>query len=214
MKQNKGFTLVELSIAIVIIGLLIAGVIKGAGLMDSAKVSSAITLTKDISIAVNEFKQRFHLMPGDLSIAAEIPNVRSECAAGGPYEGNNNGIIDNGKNGAAGSLGVPAESQCIPEVLFRAGMAKVDQDNGWYVFKSDYGVVNVVATNLSKTVVTLGSNPFLPSVTHVIEFQNLPCEIAQEIDRKMDNGDLTSGRAIASIPACVTGNIVTYAVAL
>jgi prepilin-type N-terminal cleavage/methylation domain-containing protein len=217
MMRYKGFTLIEIAIVIVIIGIVLAGVIKASGLIGGSKVSNAITLAQDISVAVNSFKQQYHMLPGDISISTttpEIPNVRAECAAGGTYEGNNNGLIDNGKNGSAGSLGVPAESQCIPELIFRAGLAKADQDGGWYVFKSYYGPVNIVATNLSKTIVTLGSNPLLPSISHVIEFQNLPCEVAIEIDRKMDNDSLLNGKAVASVPACVTGNIVTYAVAL
>lgn len=212
MMREKGFTLIEISIVIVIIGLLIAGVIKGGSLIQSAKVSNAIALAQDISVAVNAFKQQYHMLPGDMLIdntTPEIPNVRPECLSGGK-KGNNNGLIE------AGLSGAPDESSCVPEVLFQAGLAKVDQDGGVPVFKSYYGPVRVKAASQSTV------SGFSPSITHVVEFANLPCEVVLEMDRKMDNDNLTTGKAIATFTPdptntsiCLAGSIVPYyAVAL
>ena len=201
-RLNKGFTLIEFAIVLVIIGLLITGVIKGMGLTQSAQVDSAVTLAQDLSVAVNTFKQQYHLLPGDMSITSEIPNVRSECLSGGSNVGDNNGLID------------ATEAKCVPEVLSQAGLGKVETDSGWAIFKSSYGPVRVIAVSKSNV-----SSGFSASVTHVVEFANLPCEVAQEIDRKIDNDDLASGKAIAGgIVAgntCTAGSIVGYyAVAL
>lgn len=140
------------------------------------------------------------MLPGDLGIDVanpEIPNVRADCLSSGSNGGTNNGIID------------VNESKCVPEVLLQSGLVKVEHDDdGWPVFKSNYGLVTVVAT--SQSHITTG---FLPSITHVVEFQNLPCDVAQEIDRKIDNDDLTSGKAIGAV--CLAGSIFPYyAVAL
>lgn len=214
MHRNKGFTLVEISIVIVIIGLLIVGVIKGESLIQSAKVGSAITLAQDISVAVNAFKQQYHMLPGDMLIDAtspEISNVRTECWTGGK-KGNNNGLVD------------ANESLCVPEVLFSAGLGKVDQDGGVPVFKSSYGQVMVKASTLSVGVAaSIAAGNSFPA-THVAEFANLPCAVVQEMDRKMDNDILTSGKAVADLTGvadtgnpntCATGSVVpSYAVAL
>lgn len=203
--RNNGYTLVEIAIVIVIIGLLIGGIIKGENLIQSAKVSSAITLAQDISVAVGTFKQRYHMLPGDMLIDAATPevNVRVECWTGGK-KGNNNGQID------------ATESDCVAEELFQAGMAKVELDNGVPAFKSAYGLVNVKAANLSAVTIARGNiNPFAASMTHVAEFANLPCSVVQEMDRKMDNDDIKTGKGIASVDACPADNIIPfYAVAL
>lgn len=203
--RNKGYTLVEIAIVIVIIGLLIGGIIKGENLIQSAKVSSAITLAQDIAVATNSFKQRYHMLPGDMLIDAAIPeiNVRAECWTGAK-KGNNNGQID------------ASESECVAEELFQAGMAKVELDNGLPVFKSAYGSVSVKAANLSAVTIARGNvNPFAASVTHVVEFANLPCAVVQEIDRKIDNDDIKTGKGIASVDSCPADDIIPfYAVAL
>ena len=209
MRRNNGFTLIEISIVIVIIGLLIAGVIKGGSLIQSAKVSNAITLAQDISVAVNAFKQQYHMLPGDMSITTEFPSITDVACKNG---GNNNGLIE------------ATESPCVPVVLFKAGLAKVDQDAGVPVFKSYYGPVSVKASSTVayyQTSITAGTSP---ATTHVVEFANLPCEVAQEMDRKMDNDDLASGKAVADLTGiadpnnsstCAAGSVVTtYAVAL
>lgn len=197
--NNCGFTIIELAIVLVIISLLLLGIVNGLGLTRSAKINNAISLSQDLSVAVNTFKKQYRLLPGDLGIDAanpEIPNIRAECLSGGSNGGTNNGLID------------ANESKCVPEVLLQSGLVKVEQEIGWPVFKSSYGLVNVVATSQSNIPVG-----FLPSITHVVEFQNLPCDVAQEIDRKIDNDDLTTGKAISTV--CLITNIVAfYAVAL
>ena len=206
MMQNKGFTLVEISIVLVIIGLLTASIIGGMSYVTNAKINNAITLAQDISDAINTFKQQYHMLPGDMSITTEIQNVRTECQTGGANAGNNNGLIDTATRD---------ETLCVPEVLFRAGMAKVDQNGGWYVFKSYYGSATVKAASLSTAVTaSIAAGNSFPA-THVVEFANLPCDVAQAIDRKIDNDDLTSGKAVASGGACASGSVVAYyAVAL
>ena len=64
---NKGFTLVELSIVIVIVGLIIAGVTAGQTLIRGAQLRSVITQADQVRAAVNAFKLQYNGLPGDLT---------------------------------------------------------------------------------------------------------------------------------------------------
>lgn len=73
--NQKGFTLVEVAIVVVIIGLLIGGVMKGRTLLESAKMKSFIANCKNIDTAVTQFNSKYLGMPGDLaSPATKLPN--------------------------------------------------------------------------------------------------------------------------------------------
>lgn len=63
--KQRGFTLVEIAIVLVIIGLLLGGVLKGQGLIDSAKVKNIIQQSNSLSAAVNAYQDKFHALPGD-----------------------------------------------------------------------------------------------------------------------------------------------------
>lgn len=63
--KKRGFTLVELSIVLVIIGLLIGGILVGQSLIESAKINSEVRRLTQYSIAINLFQDRFKQAPGD-----------------------------------------------------------------------------------------------------------------------------------------------------
>ena len=64
-RNEGGFTLVEIAIVLVIIGLLLGGVLKGQGLIDSAKVKNIIQQSNSLSAAVNAYQDKFRALPGD-----------------------------------------------------------------------------------------------------------------------------------------------------
>lgn len=61
----KGFTLVELAIVMVIIGLLIGGILKGQELITSAKVNSTVSTLKNVGSAAEIFRDKYNQYPGD-----------------------------------------------------------------------------------------------------------------------------------------------------
>ena len=88
---QKGFTLVELSIVLIIIGLIIGGIIKGQELVTNARVASGIGTLKTIDAAVTTFKQAYGNMPGDINNSStRVPNCTGNCAT----NGNENGYLD------------------------------------------------------------------------------------------------------------------------
>jgi len=65
--QQSGFTLVEIAIVLVIIGLLLGGVLKGQELINSAKTKSFTGDFRNIQAALYGFQDRFKGIPGDLA---------------------------------------------------------------------------------------------------------------------------------------------------
>ncbi len=65
-RSTKGFTMVELSIVIVIIGLIIAGVTAGFGLVKSTRMRAILSSVNQITAGVNSFKTTYDNLPGDM----------------------------------------------------------------------------------------------------------------------------------------------------
>lgn len=66
VKKEKGFTLVELAVSLVIIGLIITGILKGKKMMINSKITATISQIKDIEAATTNFKDLYSYLPGDL----------------------------------------------------------------------------------------------------------------------------------------------------
>ncbi|MCB1754741.1 MAG: prepilin-type N-terminal cleavage/methylation domain-containing protein [Gammaproteobacteria bacterium] len=87
MQKVKGFTLVEISIVLVIVGLILGGVLKGQALIDSARVRSIVNDINGIRAAWYGFQDRFHALPGDYKSASSHIGATMK-------DGNGDGSID------------------------------------------------------------------------------------------------------------------------
>lgn len=111
MKKQAGFTLVEIAIVLVIIGLLLGGVLKGQELINSAKVKNMIGDFRTISAYIYGYQDRFRAYPGDQSQAqvdaAFGAGVATACApAAAGLCTQNNGRIDGNWDANAGGANV------------------------------------------------------------------------------------------------------------
>ncbi len=88
MQDQKGFTLVELAVVMIIIGLLLAGILKGQEMIANARVSATVAQVKGIDAATTTFRDMFNSFPGDI-LASRLPNCLGQCNV----DGNNNGIV-------------------------------------------------------------------------------------------------------------------------
>ncbi|HJY06012.1 MAG TPA: prepilin-type N-terminal cleavage/methylation domain-containing protein, partial [Bryobacteraceae bacterium] len=64
-RRQTGFTLVEIAIVLVIIGLLLGGVLKGQELINSAKVKNMATDFRNVPLYIYGYQDRFRALPGD-----------------------------------------------------------------------------------------------------------------------------------------------------
>src|SRR5271156_1365895 len=91
--QRRGFTLIELSIVLVIIGLIVGGVLVGRDLIASAQVRSQITQIEKYNTATNTFRAKYGYLPGDIPDPLAF---NSGFQHRGSYagEGDGNGVIE------------------------------------------------------------------------------------------------------------------------
>ncbi len=90
---RRGFTLIELSIVLVIIGLIVGGVLVGQDLIKAAEVRAQISQIERYNTAVNTFRGKYGALPGDMN--AQTAN-QFGFSARGPNrgEGDGNGILE------------------------------------------------------------------------------------------------------------------------
>lgn len=105
-KNKLGFTLIELSIVLVIIGLIVGGVLVGRDLIKSSEIRAQISQIEEVKTAINTFKAKYGYMPGDMPPTQTSQlgfftftgaQAGNGCKVEGFAFGNSDGII----NGAA-----------------------------------------------------------------------------------------------------------------
>lgn len=69
--MKKGFTLVELSIVLVILGLLVGGVLAGQSLIHASEIRSVVTEIQKFDVAMAAFREKYAAVPGDMSNATQ-----------------------------------------------------------------------------------------------------------------------------------------------
>src|SRR5580765_3017426 len=93
-KSQKGFTLVEIAIVLVIIGLLLGGILKGQEMITQAKIKNVIADVTGVSAAMYGYQDRYRALPGDDKGAGRW----TSAPAAAP--GNGNGVIEGTYNSA------------------------------------------------------------------------------------------------------------------
>lgn len=90
--KKTGFTLVELAIAMVIIGLIVGGILKGAEMVDNARIKTTAAQMESYKGAVTVFRDKYNALPGDFKDAAtRIGGCTSDCTPAATWAGD--GIV-------------------------------------------------------------------------------------------------------------------------
>jgi prepilin-type N-terminal cleavage/methylation domain-containing protein len=90
---RRGFTLIELSVVLVVIGLIVGGILVGQSLISAASLRAQITQIEKYNSAANTFFEKYGYLPGDIPA---VPAAQFGFAARGQYagEGDGNGFLE------------------------------------------------------------------------------------------------------------------------
>jgi prepilin-type N-terminal cleavage/methylation domain-containing protein len=186
MNSQRGFTLIEIAIVLVIIGLLLGGVLKGQELIQSARVRNLISQQDGTKAAYFGFLDRFRALPGDYSKAT---TTIAGVAAGS--DGNNNGQIETIVAG-----GTIDEHIAAWDHLSHAGFI-----NGSYAYVAGAETNTSAPTNPYARYLRVVYDSNYSSITapppakrHNLKTGNqIPSDLIAEIDRKIDDGNPNGG---------------------
>ena len=80
MNKQAGFTLIELAIVLVIIGLLLGGVLRGQELINSAKVKNMARDFQNVQVYIYGYQDKYKALPGD--DAASVAHLGATATPG------------------------------------------------------------------------------------------------------------------------------------
>ena len=190
--NKKGFSLIELSIVLIIIGLLVAGITGGASLIKSAELRAVMTDIRNYQTAVNAYYTSRGELPGT-SGSSEM-NFANSCVAWAQMV--NEGIVD-ANLGSFSLISGTKQYTCNPSTV-----TSVTAENsigskmkgGYYAlgYNSDMlaNVIFLVGSGETATEMATAKASSTQSLDHTV----ISRKDAKFLDDKMDNGISNSGK--------------------
>ena len=181
---EAGFTLVEIAIVLVIIGLLLGGILKGQEMITQARIKNAINDFNGITVAVTSYQDRYRALPGD------DLNASARWTVQAPASGNGNGVIAGLYNDAT----LTTESHLFWQHLRIAGFVPgltTGPGSGTPPPNAAGGIIGVESG-------VVGTNG-LGFTSLIICFSNLPEKVASAVDGQMDDSNPASGQVRAQL---------------
>jgi len=184
--RQGGFTLIEIAIVLVIIGLLLGGVLKGQELINTARVRALNNSVDGVTAAWFSFQDRYRAFPGDYTQATiNLPGI---AAADTDSNGDGNGQV-----------ATDLERNNVWVHLEAAGYITGGYNNvSATVVGDDYGCPvtqcpdNGFGAGMNLSHGSLGQGAGV--ATHeLISGRGIPVEVLAELDRKIDDGEAATG---------------------
>lgn len=201
MKQKQsGFTLIEIAIVLVIIGLLLGGVLKGQELINSARVKNIATDFKNIPVYIYGYQDKFRALPGDDIAVTDHLTGATACTATAGTCVTGNGVI----NGNWYDTAVTSESYVFWQHVRLAGLAPGPTDTtlGQALLPTNAsgGIIGIQSGTNSTT-----TTPIKDSAGNAIRGAYVICstgilgKFVKQLDIQMDDGITDSGSMMAMV---------------
>lgn len=202
MKKQAGFTLIELAIVLVIIGLLLGGVLRGQELINSAKAKSITAELKNVQTFIYGYQDKYRSIPGDDSNVAT--HINGATVATTPGATLNNAQI----NGQWDSTTATDESflfwQHVRLAGFSTGPTAVGDAN-YLPRNADSGRVGVQSiTGFNEITGMTG--------LYVVCSENIRGDLVKQIDISLDDGETSTGTVRVVDPAVGPAAIAAAAI--
>lgn len=213
-RQEAGFTLVELAIVMIIIGLLIGGILKGQELISNAQLTATVAQIKGIDGALSTFRDKYSTLPGDI----RNPQQRLRDCTANPCRtaGNGNGRIDSPGLGNAPTLsqeGLTAFTHMAAADLisgvdingtlnFGSAVPEAKIGGGFWLGYTANGNANGVTGMRPGHYLVF--NSLIQNIS-AGSTSGLTATDAASVDRKMDDGQPDAGDLQATGSNCQTG---------
>ncbi len=175
LRSKKGFTLVELAIVLVVIGIILGAVLKGQELINNAKMKRAYNQYREILAAVYTYYDKYGKFPGD-------DNTAGSRWSGVATNGNNNGIIDGLTLGCAQNAQTETCQAWLHMRLANILTGATNANDGTRNPSNPYG-----------GSIGIGSVTFQGITTMWIAFDNVPADVSGSLDQQYDDGALNTG---------------------
>ncbi len=198
--QQSGFTLVEIAIVLVIIGLLLGGVLKGQELINSAKVKNFANDFRNIPLFIYGYQDKFRSIPGD--------DARADTNVGGTLASattRGNGVIDGRWNTSNAS----DESVLFWEHVRRANLAagptalSGSTVNDFLPKNAEGGRIGIQSGGTASITGLVG--------TYVVCSEGILGKFVKQLDLTIDDGDPSTGSMRAAPMADMASATATVA---
>lgn len=180
---QRGFTLVEIAIVMVIIGLLLGGALKGQEMIENAKVKSLLRFHDEVKAAYYSYQDIYRAYPGDDKDANRLDDVSDTQV------GTGDGVVE----GNWRSSNDKDESILMWRHLISAGLLGIPMPEA---SSQTWGLGAKIPTNIFGGVAGFEYTNELKMP--VLCFNNLSEEQAVKIDLAADDGDLMEGTVFAT----------------
>ncbi|MCE1239235.1 MAG: prepilin-type N-terminal cleavage/methylation domain-containing protein [Azonexaceae bacterium] len=172
-RKHRGFTLIEIAIVLIIIGLLLGGVLKGQEMINQGKIRSIAKELDSISVAVLGYRDRYKALPGD--------DDKADGRWAGIAKGNGNGAV----GGDFNSTTTTDESNILWRHLRRAGFVSGDANATTLPLNAAGGILGV------QSDLKNAAGPLIPGIS--VCATELPAAVANAIDAQLDDGKPDAG---------------------